>query len=395
MTQPRIYLAIDNCFASKRWTRPEQWGPIVRDLGVGFVEASADNEVDSLYSTPEVLADWAEAVKRLPEDVGVKVANMYSGHGTYATLGLAHHDRRIRDHIQHDWIEPMIRQAADVGAGLGFFTHAFSQEILADEQTYSQAREDLTARLAEICAYAGEKGLSGVGVEQMYTPHQVPWRLDGAGELMRNVYARAHVPLYLTLDAGHASGQRKFLRPDGDQVARYVRQAQHDPKAYLYVGSANAHEILRSMVRDNDLSAMDQLEAEMDAAGRFFASHEDGDFYAWARRFGCHSPIVHLQQTDGKTSAHWPFTEEYNARGIIEPRRLLAAIAEAYAAEPDPAMGPRCDKIYLTLEIFASTSCYPEQFLDQLARSVAWWREAIPEDGLTLDTLLARDSAVS
>ena len=31
---PKIYLAIDNCFASKRWTTPNQWAKVISDLGV-------------------------------------------------------------------------------------------------------------------------------------------------------------------------------------------------------------------------------------------------------------------------------------------------------------------------------------------------------------------------
>ena len=31
---PRIYLALDNCFASKRWTEPEEWAGIIAGLGM-------------------------------------------------------------------------------------------------------------------------------------------------------------------------------------------------------------------------------------------------------------------------------------------------------------------------------------------------------------------------
>ncbi|MBL8120181.1 MAG: hypothetical protein JNJ78_21800, partial [Anaerolineae bacterium] len=94
---PRIYLALDNCFASKRWTQPHEWMQIAREAGVFAIEASADNECDPLYNTPETLNDWLKAVESATEQSGVRVVNLYSGHGTYATLGLAHHDVRVRD----------------------------------------------------------------------------------------------------------------------------------------------------------------------------------------------------------------------------------------------------------------------------------------------------------
>src|SRR3954471_14295413 len=120
---PRIHLALDNCFASKRWTEPLEWMQIAHGAGIFCIEASADNECDPLYNTPESLQGWMDSVLSASLQTGVKVVNLYSGHGTYATLGLAHTDTRIRDHIHHNWLEPMIHTAAALDAGLGFFSH--------------------------------------------------------------------------------------------------------------------------------------------------------------------------------------------------------------------------------------------------------------------------------
>src|SRR5690349_9702404 len=109
---PRIHLAVDNCFASKRWTEPIEWMAIARDCEIACIEASADNEIDPLYNTPDSLQRWLDKVLLASIRTGVKVVNLYSGHGTYATLGLAHSDEHIRDHIQQHWLEPMIRNAA-------------------------------------------------------------------------------------------------------------------------------------------------------------------------------------------------------------------------------------------------------------------------------------------
>ena len=48
MKDPKIYLAIDNCFGSKRWTEPREWMDTIKSLGVYYVEASADTECDPL-----------------------------------------------------------------------------------------------------------------------------------------------------------------------------------------------------------------------------------------------------------------------------------------------------------------------------------------------------------
>jgi D-erythrulose 1-phosphate 3-epimerase len=359
---PRMHLALDNCFASKRWTDPLEWMQIARDCDIYHIEASADNECDPLYSTPEALRDWVERAQQASAATGVQVSNLYSGHGTYATLGLAHTDMRVRDRIQHDWLEPMIETAASLGAGLGFFCHAFSQATLQHPTQYAEAYTDLIRRLGEIASFAQAKGVM-VSVEQMYTPHQIPWTVAGGAAMLREIAESA--PMYLTLDTGHQVGQQHYLKPTADQFDDAGRWRG-------YVESTDPQ-----MIADY-----------LDAHDYLFAAPEDGDLYHWLRTLGCYSPIIHLQQTDGHASAHRPFTPNYNATGIVEPRAVLEAIAESYAQPVPAGMPPRCEDIYLTLEIFSSTMEQPRKILENIQQSAAYWRTYIPQDGLPLDTLL-------
>ncbi|MCC6614261.1 MAG: hypothetical protein IT320_12340 [Anaerolineae bacterium] len=381
---PRITLALDNCFASKRWTEPGEWMDIAKDMGIYAVEASADNECDPLYSPPDALHDWVAAVQMATRRTGVRVANLYSGHGSYATLGLAHPDARVRDHIQHNWLDVMIGTAAELDAGLGFFCHAFSQSVLGDAQRYAAAETDLIARLGQLAQVAEGVGLNGISVEQMYSPHQIPWTLPGADHLLREIYRLGGAPMYLTLDAGHAIGQRGYLKPTRAQVAAYVAAARAgDAPADVWIGLPD------ESFDPNAPDAVDCLLAQIERQGYLFAEPDDGDPYHWLRRFGAYSPIIHLQQTDGMSSAHRPFTAQFNATGIIQPEKLLRALAEAYARDDDPGLPPRCQDIYLTLEIFSGTAQKPAAILANIRESVAYWRQYIPEDGLPLDRLIS------
>ncbi len=101
-------------------------------------------------------------------------------------------------------------------AGLGFFCHAFNRTILQNKEKYLFHLEDLYNRLAGLTEYATHRGLKSLGLEQMYTPHQVPWTIKGARELLQQVFKRSDKPFYITIDVGHQSGQRKFLKPDHD-----------------------------------------------------------------------------------------------------------------------------------------------------------------------------------
>ena len=177
---PRVHLAIDNCFASKRWTRPSEWMTIVENLGIKYVEASADTECDPLYMESGYLEDWIDEVRTQSDHRDVRVSNLYSGHGTYATLGLAHTDVRIRDRFQHDWVEALVRIAEKLGAGVGFYCHAFNDDLLQSNADYTAMVDELYGRFSELAAFADSHGETLLGVEQMYAPHQIPWTIDGA-----------------------------------------------------------------------------------------------------------------------------------------------------------------------------------------------------------------------
>ncbi|MCY2929736.1 MAG: TIM barrel protein [Planctomycetota bacterium] len=250
MTFPKVYLAVDNCFASKRWTAPAEWAAIVADLGVTCVEASADNECDSLYADGAYLGEWLDQCRRAADATGVHVVNFYSGHGTYATLGLGHGDRRCRDRIQHEWIERMIDLAAALGAGEGFYCHAFDQKTLQTRETYNAAEEELYSRLRQIAQYAAAKGLPTIGLEQMYTPHQIPWTIDGAERLLREVFAGGY-PFYLSLDTGHQVGQRRFLRPTEEQIVQRVKEYRTTGRTPgMWLGTERANEMFRNLAAD-------------------------------------------------------------------------------------------------------------------------------------------------
>jgi len=59
------------------------------------------------------------------------------------------------------------------------------------------------------------------------------------------------------------------------------------------------------------------------------APHPDErDPYEWIAALASVSPIIHLQQTEPNKSNHWPFTEKYNAAGIIDAKRVVETAAE-------------------------------------------------------------------
>ncbi|MBT3274192.1 MAG: hypothetical protein HN368_13625, partial [Spirochaetales bacterium] len=188
MEYPRIHLAIDNCFASKRWTLPSEWMEVISSLRVKYIEASADTECDPLYMGPDYLRDWVEEVQVQSEKKGLRVVNLYSGHGSYSTLGLSHTDIRVRDRFHHEWLESLILIAERLTAGIGFFCHAFNDSALQNNAAYSEIIADLYNRFSDLAIFAAEHNNVIIGVEQMYTPHQIPWTINGSIAMIKEVY---------------------------------------------------------------------------------------------------------------------------------------------------------------------------------------------------------------
>jgi len=380
---PKIHLAIDNCFAYKRWTQPEAWCQAIADLGVQYVEASADNELDPLFMGPEYLADWVVNVRRAQKATGVRVANLYSGHGTYSTLGMTHTDARVRRRMIDSWFKPMIEMAAELDCGFGFFAHAFPESVVQDPEQYAQYIGILEQGLIELNRYAEACGCGEMGIEQMYSPHQYPWTIAHTRSLLRTVTAQSGRPFYFTEDMGHH--HIKFQRPNDGQLRKIIGNV---PKG-TWLGSDKAFALAADAPACTD-EVLAAINAEMDNNPNLFATAKDGDCYAWLGELGCYSPIIHLQQTNGQLSAHLPFTAEQNSKGIIDGARFLRALKSSYDRPVEGDMPKRCADIYLTLELFAGTSSIMRDFMADYRESVEYWRQWVPRDGMDLNELVDR-----
>jgi hypothetical protein len=252
--------------------------------------------------------------------------------------------------------------------------------------------EDLYARLADIAVHCQDRGIRTPGVEQMYTPHQIPWTIDGSKRLLKEVFHIGRAPFYLTLDTGHQSGQRKFLRPDIrtiEEMVNHFRIKGHQNS--FWMGPKSAYDLFQKLIAGSEnqqIPIIEQILREMDRYPYLFADESDGDTYRWLEVLGCYSPIIHLQQTTGTASSHQPFTEEYNRNGIIFGEPVLRALEKAYQNPNEEGFPPKCEEIYLTLEIFSGTSEMNIDIIKKMQDSIDYWRQFIPVDGLLLSELL-------
>lgn len=92
---------------------------------------------------------------------------------------------------------------------------------------------------------------------------------------------------------------------------------------------------------------------------------QDTDPYSWLREFGYLTPCVHIKQSLPDKSSHWPFTPEFNQKGIITPQKVLQVLKSSGAKE-----------VTLLLEI-SHRERFPQEYrvVDDLKKSVEYWRE--------------------
>lgn len=375
---PRVHLVIDNCFAIKRWVKPRDWMQAVKQIGgVSLIQASTDNEIDPTHNTQDFRDDWVSEVKQCENEMGLKVVSFYSGYAEYRTVGIASHAESKRNTMIECYFEPTVDIAARLDAQVGNTLSAFSDPVLQDPKQFAQTDKYIEDSLVRMTKYAAEKNVL-FGYEQMYSPTQGMWTINGCADCMKKVTARANAPMYITVDTAHQAGQHLFLKPSVKDIE--VMQSTGSVSGFRL-----PKEILDLIAKNVDA---EQIHESLEKYSYWFAQSEDSDVYEWFSRLGCYSPIVHLQQTDGTYSSHKPFTKKFNDAGIIHPKDVFAAIKRSYDVPIQEGMPPKVSDIYLAFEVFFGITDTTDTIIDDMRESVAYWRESIPRDGMCLDELV-------
>ncbi len=103
--------------------------------------------------------------------------------------------------------------------------------------------------------------------------------------------------------------------------------------------------------------------ADIDHGDITSSNPDDYDPYAWARTIPRVSPIIHIKQSLMDKGGHRPFTAAFNAKGRIQPKPLLQALAEGGATD---------NEICLELS-FKEREPNDREVIAQIAESVAFW----------------------
>jgi hypothetical protein len=321
---------------------PDEWMRVIDEIGgLFYIEASTDNEIDPLICSKPYIKKWTNQVLKNQEIYKLKVFSLFSGYVTYRSIGLTHPDADNRKKLIDQWFKKTIDIASGLDAEVGCNLCSFTERMLSDELEFQLANERLLESLSEMARYAKKKNVR-FSFEQMYTPTQGFWTITECRDKLKSVLEKTKTPMYITLDTGHHTGQKNFLRQD------------------------------RESIKEN----------------RFYAEKRDTDIYEWIKELGRYSPILHLQQSDGMTSSHRPFTEKWNKTGTIFPERLLASLKESYEMAQDCTMPAPVENIHLVFEPFFSVTESAEDIIRQIRETVQYWRKFIPRDDMPLDEII-------
>ena len=195
----QLALGINTCFAVKRWPRPDDWAPIVRErLGLGLVEHSFDL-VD--LNDSGGMRTQAAALTAAVEAHGLILRSTFTGLAAYSQNLLLHPDAEARA-AGVAWYRRAIAFSAAVGAGAtGGHVGAFSVPEWRDPDCRQARLAGLRGTLRDLAGDARAAGLEYLLVENLAAARE-PSTLAMIRELLDDGDA-THVPVRLCLDVGH------------------------------------------------------------------------------------------------------------------------------------------------------------------------------------------------
>ena len=195
----RLRLGINTCFAVKRWPRPEDWAPVVRDrLELRLVQHSLDL-VD--LTTPERRDSQALAIRRASADHDLELHSTFTGLAAYSANLLLAPDALDRE-AARAWYRSAIGFTAQVGGrATGGHVGCFSVADWRNPARRAELWNALRDSLAELASEGGAAGLEYLLVENLAVARE-PSTMAMIRELLDDD-GEGRSPIRLCLDVGH------------------------------------------------------------------------------------------------------------------------------------------------------------------------------------------------
>lgn len=306
-------LIANNGFTTEDYPQPELWAEVIQAMGLRCLEYFADHmEPILLRRVIEAESEFFQATRRALAEHGLSVFSGATARISYLLNMLSHPYADCRREGVR-WCRSFIDLSLKLGGRFisGHYDCISKPDV---RQDLARAIDRLVEGLLEVADYAAEVGLAGIFIEQMHRAQLQPYTIAGAHDLLGRLNQRAAVPFHMHLDTGHAA----FIRDDPAHTAA------------------------------------------------------DKDIYRWlAEPFGRNEILlIHAQQCDDRASRHWPFTPEYNRRGIVDARRVIQAVEQSGV-----------ERCVVALEVLFPRSTDLDVIRPAMVESAAYWRAAFQSEG--------------
>ncbi len=308
----------NNGFTTEDYPEPEVWAEVLRDAGLIEFEYFADH-IEPVLFWP-VIRDrtefWQATVEAI-EQYGLRPWSGATARVSYL-MNLMSHPYPDMRRLGVEWCKRFI----DLARGLGCKYISGHYDCMSKRQlaeAFDETVEKMIDGLVEASEYGAGVGLEAIFLEQMHRPQLQPNTIDRAQDILARANERSAIPIRMHLDTGHAAHVSPAVDP------------QHTAR--------------------------------------------DKDVYEWMkvpwtdRRM----VLVHTQQTDEQASRHWPFTPQYNDRGILDARKAIDAMETSGVEE-----------WALALEILFPRGTLIEEIKEGIVSSADYWRDAFQQAGYGL-----------
>jgi sugar phosphate isomerase/epimerase len=290
-------------YAAKRWIEPEIWGQQIGERwGLRYAQFCFD--LLDPRSTLDLRKKMCAEIKNAAQKYNFVVHSCLTGSGTFFYPLLMHPYQEGRDDAVQ-WCKLAAETSEMMGAiAVGGPLGAATSEDYKVKERFTFLMDQLAAGMRTFAEFGAQYNQEFVIFEPSNLEREGLIRLDFAEDLFKDFNRDTPIPVYFMLDVGH----------------------QCSPEV----------------------------------------SGQDSDPYIWLEKLGKYSPIVHIQQTDGVADRHWPFTKEFNEKGIIKFDKVLNSLEKSGLKE-----------VWIFPEFFYGTDADEEKVLSDIDESIAYLKKFI------------------
>lgn len=293
-----VVLGTSNAFALRNWPEPAAWAKLVAE-DFGLGEVQFSFDLlDPTLPEPGRATACGE-ILRAVRDHKLSMSTTFTGLIVYAQNHLAHPNPLMRARAREWYMRALEVTTALSAEACGGHIGVMSASDFSDAGRRALIQASAIDTVRELTGAASALGLKYFLWEFMPTRREPPHTPSEAIDILEAANDGARVPVRLCFDIGHCGETEQGERCD---------------------------------------------------------PHE------WLERLLPWSPVIHLQQTDGKGDRHWPFSPDYNGVGIIEPKRVM-----------EIARSSPLTRVLLLFEFSHAFDTPDQQIIDDHKRSVDVW----------------------